>query len=119
MLIAEVEHKRWQQKLLEYLTDRSGTLQPPPSDARTCRFGRWYYGLHGQRYRHIEAFSALEAAHISLHRIGDELISRHTRGEDLRNDPLLAELERVGETITGHLQNIQAEVLPMLHTNRR
>jgi diguanylate cyclase (GGDEF)-like protein/PAS domain S-box-containing protein len=119
MLVAEVEHKRWRQKLLEYLADRSGTLTPPQSDARTCRFGRWYYGVHGQRYRHIDTFSALEAAHLRLHQIGDELISRHHRSEDLGNNALLAELESIGQTITEHLQKIQAEVLPAPHTSKR
>ncbi|RIX44098.1 MAG: PAS domain S-box protein [Rhodocyclales bacterium GT-UBC] len=118
MLIAEVEHQRWRQKLLEYLSGPS-TLRPPPSDDRTCRFGRWYYGIHGQRHRHMPTFAALEAVHRRLHQIGDELIARHANGEDVLDDPLLAELDTVGQRITRHLQQIQAEVLAQHHTNRR
>ncbi len=119
LLIAEVEHRRWKQKLYEYLATPPGTQRPPHSNPHTCRFGRWYHGDQGQRYQELATFPTLGAVHTELHRIGNELMARHQRSEIVQGGPLIAELEEIGQTISSCLQQIQAEVLRSNHTNRR
>ncbi|WP_153130099.1 EAL domain-containing protein [Dechloromonas hortensis] len=118
MLIAEVEHKRWKLKLQAYLDDTSGTLPAPHDDHQSCRFGRWYYGPHSQRYRALDGFAELEQVHRRLHEIGRELCAG--RGSDEpASRPLLAELEELASQMSSHLQQIQAEVLLSDQSTRR
>jgi diguanylate cyclase (GGDEF)-like protein/PAS domain S-box-containing protein len=107
LLIAEIEHRRWLDKLLAYLDDDSGSLLPPPGSPRDCRFGRWYYGPHSQRYRGLPAFIELESVHARLHRIGDELVARRGAGQPA--EPLRNELEGAVSAIADCLQRVQVE----------
>ena len=116
LLIAEIEHRRWLDKLLAYLDDNSGSLLPPPGSPRDCRFGRWYYGPHSQRYRGLPAFVELESVHARLHRIGDELVSR--RGAGQPGEPLRSELEDAVSAIAICLQRVQAEFAATQHSRR-
>lgn len=111
MLIAEVDHKRWVKALYAYLADRDVKLAPPPLDHRVCRFGRWYYSRQGQRYAHLDAFRAVESAHIALHEIGHQMSRLHESGKFTDSEALKPELQRMSEQLTACIQEIQAEVL--------
>jgi diguanylate cyclase (GGDEF)-like protein/PAS domain S-box-containing protein len=78
MLVAEVEHRNWVAQVI-YAAKQG---QPVPhrrvGDAHFCRFGRWYDGPEGDRYRAYPAFGRIAAEHQRIHALAEE-IDRHMR----------------------------------------
>ena len=111
MLVAEIDHRRWMERIEEYLADPSGLLNNPIENHNHCRFGRWYHGPKGQQYSQMESYAAIESTHTRIHQLASQLIS-------LKNSPdaqLIAacreELNSASQALTELLQTIQAEVL--------
>jgi diguanylate cyclase (GGDEF)-like protein/PAS domain S-box-containing protein len=111
MLIAEVEHKRWKRAIDAWLESTDEALPAPTSDPRACRFGRWYYGPHSQRYAGIEGFAELAESHLRVHAIGRQLIDSGRQLAAAERQVLSEQLERASAEMAGHLRQVQAEVL--------
>jgi len=109
MLVAEIDHNRWQQSLENFLDGTSPA--PPPSDHRHCRFGRWYDGPARQRYAHYASYAALDPLHARIHALGEALIAAHQAGDDGSSTARRAELRRLSAQLTEQLQFLQAETL--------
>lgn len=78
MLVAEVEHRNWVAQVI--YSAKQG--QPVPhrrvGDAHFCRFGRWYDGPDGDRYRALPVFGPIAVEHQRVHDLAEE-VDRHMR----------------------------------------
>jgi diguanylate cyclase (GGDEF)-like protein/PAS domain S-box-containing protein len=94
MLVAEVEHRNWVAQVI-YAAKQS---QPVPhrrvGDAHFCRFGRWFDGPDGDRYRAIPVFGEIAAEHQRVHDLAEE-VDRNMR--DGRPDAARALIGRLVE----------------------
>ena len=111
MLVAEIDHGRWMQRIEAFLTDSSGFLLAPLDDHRNCRFGHWYYGSNGQRYAHLESFAAIEETHALIHQLADDLIALKNSADETLIAERLDQLHQASARLVEHIQMIQAEVL--------
>ena len=119
MLVAEIDHKRWMQKLDAFLADNADPSPSPMQNHRTCHLGRWYYGPHSQRYAEIESFAEIESIHTRIHELGNECIELKKIGDHKLLATRLAELHKASDDLTEHIQLIQAEVLLSTQMTRR
>jgi diguanylate cyclase (GGDEF)-like protein/PAS domain S-box-containing protein len=78
MLVAEVEHRNWVAQVI-YAAKQG---QPVPhrrvGDAHYCRFGHWYDGPDGDRYRAQPVFGEIAVEHQRIHDLAEE-VDRHMR----------------------------------------
>ena len=111
MLVAEIDHGRWMRKLNIFLADDTGQVSAPSESHRTCRFGSWYYGPNGQRYKNMESFSAIETAHMQIHQLADELIALKNSDSTELMAPQQQIIHLASQTLLEHVQMMQAEVL--------
>jgi diguanylate cyclase (GGDEF)-like protein/PAS domain S-box-containing protein len=119
MLVAEIDHKRWLHKLVAYLADNTDLIHAPTQNHHSCRFGRWYYGPHSQRYAEIESFVNIKSVHTRIHELGNECIELKKIGDHKLLATRLEELHKASNDLTEHIQMIQAEVLLSTQMTKR
>jgi diguanylate cyclase (GGDEF)-like protein/PAS domain S-box-containing protein len=73
MLVAEVEHRNWVAQVIYAAKQGQPVLHRRVGDAHFCRFGRWYDGPDGERYRGLPAFDELAAEHQGVHDLAEEV----------------------------------------------
>jgi hypothetical protein len=111
MLIAELDHRRWLHQLEDFIATADRQASPPTQDHHRCRFGRWFYGPAGRRYASMESYTEIEAIHLEVHRLGNELIDLKHAGDTQLLATRLGELHAASERLIEMIQVIQAEVL--------
>jgi EAL domain-containing protein (putative c-di-GMP-specific phosphodiesterase class I) len=111
MLVAEIDHQRWMGKFETFLADPTGLVSAPTDSDHSCRFGIWYYGPNGQRYKHLESFAAIEPVHQQIHQLASELVTLKHTGDAPRLAMQLDAIHSASQTLIDQIQIIQAEVL--------
>ena len=111
MLVVEIDHARWMQRLEAFLADESGQTSAPADNHRNCRFGHWYYSPKGQRYADLANFATIEVVHTRVHQLAHELIGLKSAGDHQLIAHLLDELRVASASLIENIQIIQAEVL--------
>ena len=104
--IAKADHIRFKKKIYEALIGRTKLEPGQVADHHGCRLGKWYEGVTDERIRQTAAFRALEVPHEAFHRIGKESLAKLARGDmdgALRD---IDEVERLSETVLGHLDDL-------------
>ncbi len=113
LLIAEVDHMRWLQQFHNHINHPPGAgtaPELPPLDPHSCRFGQWYHGPAGQRYRNLPAFMALAGAHQQLHDAAQQWVE--ARESPASNRQALADrLQATSQELMRLLQDIQTEII--------
>jgi diguanylate cyclase (GGDEF)-like protein/PAS domain S-box-containing protein len=108
LFTVESDHRSWIEQIAARLRGELG-LMLPVLDHRTCRFGRWYYGVGQQRYGDLAAFQAVEPWHRQIHALVQELLELRLA------NPLLAlarlpELLAVRDTFIAQVHRLQQEL---------
>ncbi|RAU20597.1 chemotaxis protein [Paramagnetospirillum kuznetsovii] len=79
--LAKSDHMIWRRRLAEMLAGRT-TLNPNElADHRSCRLGKWYYGVQDPAITGHAAFRAMESAHEKVHHLGIEAAKLYQAGD--------------------------------------
>jgi diguanylate cyclase (GGDEF)-like protein/PAS domain S-box-containing protein len=115
LLVAQYDHLRWVKRLMLYIEGASLTLtEAELTDHHSCRFGHWYYGHGTVRYGHLPEFQSLEAVHMEVHRLGPQIVSLRTRGDQDKARACFQDLLRMKDKILMHLDALQHAVVDRL-----
>lgn len=107
LLLMEVSHRHWVERLRQVLARRGGVEELPPVDYASCRLAHWYGSAGGRRFGSLPEFREIEAAHRQVHRLAETLRAC----VESRQDRLIAETERsladANEAMVGKLHNFR------------
>lgn len=79
--LAKSDHMIWRRRLAEMLAGRT-TLNPNElADHRSCRLGKWYYGVQDPAITSHPAFRAMEDAHEQVHHLGIDAAKLYQNGD--------------------------------------
>lgn len=103
LLLAEVEHRAWVSRLLDFLDDRQA--EPPAMNVHQCRFGQWY-DRQGQRFHgHQEAFKQIDVLHHQVHDLGSQLLAWHAQGEQQKIEQQRPNLKQLQDDLIAQLRS--------------
>ncbi|HEY6896696.1 MAG TPA: EAL domain-containing protein [Rhodocyclaceae bacterium] len=109
MLLAEIDHKRWVDRVAAMLGGETEG-EPPPLDVHECRLGRWYYGPGHERYQASPRFISLGPLHEDVHRVGSELLAL-SRQNPAAAAARIGELRAASATLVDRLHLFQMETI--------
>ena len=104
LLLAEVEHRAWVQRLEAYVKNEHA--MPPPMDEHHCNFGKWFDRQGQRHYSHLPAFKKVEKLHHQVHRKGHELFKSHQKGLNAQADQQLEELAALRDELVQVLRSL-------------
>jgi len=104
LMVAQSDHIKWVEEIFKALDGHTlGLEQGELTSHCECRLGNWYYSHGDKHYGHLEAFRALEAVHIDVHKTGSRIIQLYNDGKReeaiLLADDLLVLKSRVLESL--------------------
>jgi diguanylate cyclase (GGDEF)-like protein/hemerythrin-like metal-binding protein len=105
LLHAEVEHRHWVNQLQQWLQGESATL--PALQTTGCGLGHWIENDGQHRFAHHPTFTQLLSDHAQLHRVGEQAIDAHARGDEEAVQTHLAQLQRYGKRVLSALRALQ------------
>jgi diguanylate cyclase (GGDEF)-like protein/PAS domain S-box-containing protein len=107
MLVAEVEHRNWVAQVI-YAAKQG---QPVPhrhvGDSHFCRFGRWYDGPDGDRYRTLPVFGAIAIEHQRVHSLAEEVDQNMRDGRPDAARGLLGRLVEQERSVLALIRELQ------------
>jgi len=108
LMVAQSDHNRWIKLIARHVEGSALRLQAREiTDHHCCRFGRWYYGEGGQRYGHTPEFAEIEAIHIQVHRLGQDILQSLEQGRAGTARTQLTELYAQRDSILARLCALQ------------
>ncbi|OAN49813.1 chemotaxis protein [Paramagnetospirillum marisnigri] len=78
--LAKSDHMIWRRRLAEMLAGRTSLNPNELADHKSCRLGKWYYGVQDPAILNHPAFKAMEAAHEKVHHLGIEAARMYQNG---------------------------------------
>lgn len=80
LVFAEVEHKGWVGKIIQYITNERFDL--PPLDEEKCHFGQWLASEAEARYKNFPLYTQLREQHSLIHTITHKMLEeKHSLSE--------------------------------------
>lgn len=104
LLYARVEHNAWIAAIGAHL--RGERLAPPTLDHHQCSFGQWFDGDGLARYGSLPAFAHINALHIHVHKLADELVALQADGCNALALTKFAELEALRDELLDQLDQL-------------
>jgi diguanylate cyclase (GGDEF)-like protein/PAS domain S-box-containing protein len=92
--VAMFSHKRWVEKVTEHVLS-SGKVRPPPLNADSCQFSRWYNGLGRSRYGDRPDYAFILPKHTRVHDQAGMVVGLIESGNMQQAAAGLEELERL------------------------
>lgn len=107
---AKAVHLEWRTRLRGFI-DGKGTLPIPEATShKHCQLGKWYYGQGMERYGSLAGMKALEAPHIELHRLIQEIVNARDKGQKDQMERLYAGVAPLSERIIDQLDKLELEL---------
>ncbi|MBL4638091.1 MAG: EAL domain-containing protein [Proteobacteria bacterium] len=111
LLVAQHDHIKWIQEILN--TFDSGVIKLSENDLSShfeCRLGNWYYGHGKTHYGHLASFQQLEAMHVAVHKLGQEVIHLLKMGKTQEARQTADDLLTMKTQILDKLHELQKQV---------
>ena len=105
-VMAELEHRAWQEQLQGYLTGE--LAEPPKSDEEQCRLGRWLGRTSSQQLPQREA---LVIQHRQLHAAAAELVAARRSGAEPLTITAMEQVRQTSQTLVEALRFSRSQYL--------
>jgi diguanylate cyclase (GGDEF)-like protein/PAS domain S-box-containing protein len=111
LILAEVRHRQWLNRLLAWIREDPALRgDPPPLDTGRCSFGLWFYGEGRDRYGHHELFRHIEHTHEHIHAAARALVAASGGHDDAALRRWEDELYRLRDEFVAGLTRIRASL---------
>lgn len=82
LMLAQSDHIKWVEDILNVLQEKEQTTEAIElTDHCECRFGKWLYSQGKKRYGQLPAFCDIEQIHLTLHKVGHQIIQLNSEGK--------------------------------------
>lgn len=117
LLVAKSDHIVWVEQVL--LTIKEPDKEPDFThlkDERSCRFGKWYYGVGMQQYQHLTSFKEIEPVHSEVHFLGEQMYQLKLAGDLEKAAQRVGDLLKCRDMILNSLDQLHRE---FIHQNKQ
>ncbi len=110
--IAKNDHIKFKKRIVDTILKRDVWKSNEITDHRSCRLGKWYYGMGKDTFGHLPLFRELEIAHEKVHTISKEILFRNESNDSNQALLQIKDLEKY----SGQVISILDEFSKMLST---
>jgi len=111
LMVAQSDHIKWVEEIFKALDGHQlGLEEGELINHCECRLGGWYYNHGKKHYGHLEAFRALEAVHIDVHKTGCRIIQLYNDGKREEAVLLAEDLLALKSQVLDSLNTLQKQV---------
>jgi methyl-accepting chemotaxis protein len=107
---AKAAHLDWRTRLRGFIDGKDTLPMPEATSHKHCQLGRWYYGAGLERYSSLAGMKALEAPHIELHKLIQEVVNARDKGQKDQMERLYAGVGPLSERIMDLLDKLELEL---------
>ncbi|MFZ2889340.1 bacteriohemerythrin [Sulfuricurvum sp.] len=107
LLFAEVEHKAWVEKIIQFMHNER--LDLPSLDYEECHFGQWLKTDGEKRYREIPLYSEMEQAHKQVHHLVNRMIKQKESLSTELTQALIDSLLQDSDTLISLLKQLSIQ----------
>ena len=107
--LARTDHLLWKWRLYNLLAGRMEVDPQAVADHRTCRLGRWYFGVQ-ERLGHLDSFRAMDAPHQEVHRRAREAAQRWREGRREEARQAVRAMEEASASLLALLDRLEEDL---------
>ncbi|RRJ82737.1 methyl-accepting chemotaxis protein [Aestuariirhabdus litorea] len=111
LLTVKLDHIVWKLEVYQVMLGMSNKSIDQFADHTLCRLGKWYYEGEGStKFRHLNAFRALEKPHAAVHQNGLSALDAHQTGTGQDCIGYLSKMEQASRDVLRLLTDLEREV---------
>ncbi len=107
--LTKADHRAFVAKVFNSIYNNIALDPEKLPDHRSCRLGKWYFGVGAQLCGNFSSYKRLDPPHKRIHAVAKEALRAAQAGDKERAGRLLKDLEGISQEVIGLLEELKGE----------